>query len=93
MAASWESSCWSPRDVVRRAGPVPFARSFAQAATLPRNFANATTGFMVEQIGWEHFFYLCTLLALPGMALLLVVAPWNGVREPEPKQQTALKDF
>jgi PAT family beta-lactamase induction signal transducer AmpG len=33
----------------------------------------------VAQTGWFNFFLLCTLLALPGMALLLRVAPW---REP-----------
>ena len=38
---------------------------------------NATTGWIVAQMGWFHFFLLCTLLALPGMALLLRVAPWN----------------
>jgi PAT family beta-lactamase induction signal transducer AmpG len=29
-------------------------------------------------MGWENFFYLCTALAIPGMLLLLKVAPWNG---------------
>jgi PAT family beta-lactamase induction signal transducer AmpG len=32
---------------------------------------------MVENLGWENFFYVCTLLALPGMVLLIKVAPWN----------------
>lgn len=50
---------------------------FTAVAALPRSLANAATGFMVEQLGWEVFFYVCTLLALPGMALLLVIAPWN----------------
>jgi PAT family beta-lactamase induction signal transducer AmpG len=31
----------------------------------------------VAEIGWFHFFLFCTLLALPGMALLLRVAPWH----------------
>jgi MFS transporter, PAT family, beta-lactamase induction signal transducer AmpG len=46
---------------------------------LPRTFANATTGFIVEAIGYTAFFLVCTALALPGMVLLLKVAPW---REP-----------
>jgi PAT family beta-lactamase induction signal transducer AmpG len=32
---------------------------------------------MVEALGWEQFFYVCTLLAIPGMLLLFKVAPWN----------------
>lgn len=47
-------------------------------ATLPRTFTNAFTGYIVEAIGWEAFFYFCALCALPGMLLLLKVAPWNG---------------
>ncbi len=38
---------------------------------------NALTGSMVEALGWEIFFYVCTLLAIPGMLLLFKVAPWN----------------
>ncbi len=50
---------------------------FTALAALPRTFANASTGFIVEQTGWENFFLLCTVLALPGMFLLLWVAPWG----------------
>jgi PAT family beta-lactamase induction signal transducer AmpG len=31
----------------------------------------------VEALGWFDFFLLCTALAIPGMALLWWVAPWN----------------
>lgn len=51
---------------------------FTSLAAMPRTFANAATGWLVESIGWTGFFMLCTLLALPGMVLLLKVAPWNG---------------
>ena len=44
---------------------------------LTRSFSNATTGFLIEYFGYENFFYLCTLLAIPGMILLLVVAPFS----------------
>ena len=50
---------------------------FTALAALPRTFANAGTGIIVEQIGWVNFFLLCTLLAMPGMLLLLWVAPWK----------------
>ncbi len=44
---------------------------------IPRTFANATTGYIVEAVGWEDFFYICTLCAIPGMLVLFKVAPWN----------------
>lgn len=50
---------------------------FTSLAAVPRTLVNASTGWIVEQIGWYSFFLLCTALALPGMALLLRVAPWN----------------
>jgi PAT family beta-lactamase induction signal transducer AmpG len=36
------------------------------------------TGFMAKNIGWENFFIGCTLIAIPGMLLLLKFAPWNS---------------
>jgi MFS transporter, PAT family, beta-lactamase induction signal transducer AmpG len=54
---------------------------FTSLASVPRSLVNATTGWIVEHTGWFAFFLLCTALALPGMALLLRVAPW---REPLP---------
>ena len=51
---------------------------FTSLAAVPGTFVNAATGWLVERMGWFDFFLLCALLALPGMALLLRVAPWNG---------------
>jgi PAT family beta-lactamase induction signal transducer AmpG len=51
---------------------------FTALTALPRTFASSTTGVLVEQIGWELFFYMCALLAIPGMLLLFKVAPWNA---------------
>ncbi|MEI6895400.1 MAG: AmpG family muropeptide MFS transporter [Colwellia sp.] len=50
---------------------------FTALAVVPRTFANATTGIIVEQIGWTNFYFLCTVLAIPGMLMLLKIAPWN----------------
>lgn len=50
---------------------------FSALTALPRTFANATTGFIVEQIGWTEFYLMCVLLAIPGMLMLFKVAPWN----------------
>jgi MFS transporter, PAT family, beta-lactamase induction signal transducer AmpG len=50
---------------------------FTSLAAVPRTLINATTGWIVEQTGWFHFYLLCTSLAVPGMLLLWWVAPWN----------------
>lgn len=50
---------------------------FTALASVPRVFANAVTGVIVESVGWTQFFLLCTALAIPGMMLLFKVAPWN----------------
>jgi PAT family beta-lactamase induction signal transducer AmpG len=33
---------------------------------------------MAKNIGWESFFVFCTLIAIPGMLLLLKIAPWHS---------------
>jgi PAT family beta-lactamase induction signal transducer AmpG len=50
---------------------------FTSLAVVPRSVVNASTGWFVEAIGWFDFYLMCTALALPGMALLWRVAPWN----------------
>lgn len=50
---------------------------FTSLMAVPRTFANAATGWLVEWLGWTHFFFLCVLLAIPGMLLLFKVAPWH----------------
>jgi len=44
---------------------------------VPRVLASAPTGFLVKYLGWENFFIACTLIAIPGMLLLLKFAPWR----------------
>lgn len=51
---------------------------FTSLSAVPRTFINATTGYLIEWLGYVHFFWLCFILALPGMFLLLKVAPWDG---------------
>lgn len=46
-------------------------------SAIPRTFCNAVTGYLVEGLGWENFFILCTVLAIPGMLLLFKVAPFS----------------
>ena len=72
--------------IARATNPAFAATQFAlftALTALPRTFANATTGVIVEQIGWTNFYFICTALAIPGMLMLLKVAPWR-----EPTKQT-----
>jgi PAT family beta-lactamase induction signal transducer AmpG len=67
--------------IARSTHPLYTATQFAlftSLAAVPRTFVNATTGWLVEWMGWMPFFLLCVLLALPGMALLFKVAPWRA---------------
>jgi PAT family beta-lactamase induction signal transducer AmpG len=50
---------------------------FSSFVVIPRTFANASTGFIIEAVGYTQFFVICTLVAIPGMLLLFKVAPWN----------------
>lgn len=58
---------------------------FTSLASVPRTFANASTGYIVELVGWSGFFILCTVLAIPGLLLLPKVAPWNEDSEASKK--------
>jgi PAT family beta-lactamase induction signal transducer AmpG len=45
---------------------------------VPRVLASAPTGFFAKSFGWENFFIFCTLIAVPGMLLLLKFASWDS---------------
>ena len=50
---------------------------FTSFMLIPRSVANATTGFIVEAVGWTIFYVICAVLAIPGMLMLFKVAPWK----------------
>jgi PAT family beta-lactamase induction signal transducer AmpG len=67
--------------IARTTHPAYTATQFALFTSLmavPRTFVNASAGWLVERIGWVDFFSICVLIAIPGMLLLLKVAPWHG---------------
>ena len=77
--------------IARATNPAYTATQFAlftSLAAVPRTFVNATTGWLVESIGWLNFFWLCAALAVPGMLLLVKVAPW-GDGPPSPTGGTS----
>ena len=75
--------------IARATNPAFAATQFAlftALTALPRTFANATTGVIVEQIGWTNFYFICTALAIPGMLMLLKVAPWHEPTKQAPQE-------
>lgn len=48
---------------------------------VPSVFAASATGFMAEYMGWGSFYITCALIALPGMLLLLRIAPWQAAND------------
>ncbi len=48
---------------------------------IPRVIASSGTGYMAKYMGWHSFFLFCTLIAIPGMLLLLKFAPWKSNTE------------
>ncbi len=66
--------------IARTTSPAYAATQYALFTSLmavPRTVVNAFAGVLVEGLGWVSFFWLCFALALPGMLLLVRVAPWN----------------
>jgi PAT family beta-lactamase induction signal transducer AmpG len=54
---------------------------FSSIAAIPRTFVSAATGFIIESVGYTQFFVICFFCALPGMFMLLKIAPWNTKQE------------
>ena len=48
---------------------------------IPGVFAAALTGYMSQFFGWNFFYLFCALIALPGLLLLLKIAPWKADNE------------
>ncbi|MBW2483929.1 MAG: AmpG family muropeptide MFS transporter [Deltaproteobacteria bacterium] len=48
---------------------------------IPGTVAAAVTGYMVEFLGWAGFYITCSLIALPGILLLVRIAPWGSSNE------------
>ena len=44
---------------------------------VPRVLISAPTGWMAEVLGWNGFFLLCTLIAIPGLLILLRFKNWS----------------
>lgn len=49
---------------------------------VPRVILSSPTGWMAQAFGWEMFFIICTLVAVPGLLLLFVVF---GLEKKQPR--------
>jgi len=49
---------------------------------IPRVIAAAPTGYLAEKMGWEMFFLFCTIMAIPGILMLFIFAPWRDGDSP-----------
>lgn len=70
--------------IARTTHPLYTATQFALFTSMmavPRTFANAATGYLVEGLGWTNFFIFCFIIAVPGMLLLFKIAPWNETNQ------------
>ena len=50
---------------------------FTSLSALPRATINTQAGYLIEYLGYYHYFWFCFFLAIPGMICLIWVAPWH----------------
>lgn len=66
--------------IAKNTSPLYTATQFALFtgfSAIPRTLLNSTSGILSSNLGWANFFWLCFILAVPGMLLLHKVAPWQ----------------
>lgn len=71
--------------IAKQTNPAYTATQFALFTSfmaLPRSLVNASAGYLVDALGWTQFYLLCFALAVPGMLMLMKIAPWHAVNSP-----------
>lgn len=51
---------------------------FTALSAIPRTVCVAFTGYAIKWAGWENFFIICYALAIPGMVMLIYIAPFHS---------------
>jgi MFS transporter, PAT family, beta-lactamase induction signal transducer AmpG len=64
---------------------------FSSLIGVSRVFLVSGTGFMAKHLGWEGFFIVCALLAIPGLMLLLRLRQKNYIMGSDAPQPEMLK--
>lgn len=54
---------------------------FTSLAAVPSKIFGAFSGVLVESYGYYQFFWICFFIGIPGMLILLKVAPWNEEKQ------------
>jgi PAT family beta-lactamase induction signal transducer AmpG len=54
---------------------------FSSFVALPGVLVGSLAGKLIEWLGYTQFFLVCTVLAIPGLVLLPLSAPWNDARQ------------
>lgn len=49
---------------------------------LPRVVISAPGGILSEAVGWDSFFLICTLAAIPGLIILWYFRQWRDITDP-----------
>lgn len=57
---------------------------------VPRVLASAPTGWLAQWLGWQGFFLLCTLIAIPGLMLLRWIIRLAEQQAPAARPHTSL---
>lgn len=66
--------------ISRETNPLYTATQFAIFTSLtavPSKLIGATSGALAESVGFYQFYWICFMMAIPGMLCLFWVAPWN----------------
>lgn len=50
---------------------------FTSLSAIPSRIFGAFSGVLVENFGYTQFFWICFIVGIPGMLMLLKVAPWS----------------
>ena len=50
---------------------------------VPRVLVSAPMGFLAKAMGWNGFFAVCVLAAIPGLLMLLRFSGWRAAADPE----------
>lgn len=54
---------------------------FSAIAGIPRVLFSSVSGWLIDIYGYHIFFWICFLLATPGMLILFKVAPYHGIQK------------
>ena len=60
------------------------ATQFALLTSLmavPGTIGAMASGYMAQVYGWSFFYYVCALAAVPGLLVLLKIAPWSATNK------------